>query len=212
MTEITGTANQHQRTPEWIRERMGRFSCSQLWRLMTEPKSKSEELSKGAITYIMECAAEKLTGLPAKDEFNSRYTDWGVENEPIAKGIYESVFETKVSNTGYIAHGENFGGSPDGLIDADGGIEIKCPYTITQHLYNRMLVDLRSEPEYWFQVVGYLLITKREWFDFVSYHPSFPAKHQLKRIRIAAKDIDFKPIENKLKIATNKLNQILNDL
>ena len=40
---ITGTQNDNQRTPEWIQSRMGRFSCSQLHRLMTEPKSKADK-------------------------------------------------------------------------------------------------------------------------------------------------------------------------
>jgi len=61
---ITGQQNENQRTPEWIQSRMGRFSCSQLHRLMTEPKAKADKeagkLSDGAITYVMECIAEKL--------------------------------------------------------------------------------------------------------------------------------------------------------
>jgi hypothetical protein len=48
---ITGAQNENQRTDEWVQSRMGRFSCSQLHRLMTEPKSKSRQRSWEAIRW-----------------------------------------------------------------------------------------------------------------------------------------------------------------
>ncbi len=216
---ITGTQNENQRTPEWIQSRMGRFSCSQLHRLMTEPKAKADKeagkLSDGAITYVMECIAEKLTGKPAKDDFSSKYTDWGVMHEPIAIGIYEEVFQTKVTQSGYIPYGDNFGGSPDGLVDDDGGIEIKCPYTITAHLVHSLTTDLKDDyKECYWQIIGYMIITGREWFDFVSYHPEYPGKYQFKRIRLERANLfaDIEQAEKKIQQSTEYLNSILNSI
>lgn len=216
---ITGTQNENQRTPEWIKSRMGRFSCSQLHRLMTEPKLKADKeagnLSDGAMTYVMECIAEKLTGKPAKEDFTSKYTEWGIMHEPIAIGIYEEVFSEKVTQSGYIPHGENFGGSPDGLINEDGGLEIKCPFTITSHLVHSITKDLKSDyKECYWQIIGYMIITGRKWFDFVSYHPEYPGKYQFKRIRMerdtVQSDIDY--ANSKINKATEVLNLILNSI
>jgi len=216
---ITGIQNENQRTEEWIQSRMGRFSCSQLHRLMTEPKSKADKeagkLSDGAITYVMECIAEKLTSKPAKDDFSSKYTDWGVMHEPIAIGIYEEVFGCKVTQSGYIPYGDNFGGSPDGLIDDDGGIEIKCPYTITAHLVHSLTTDLKADyKECYWQIIGYMIITGRKWFDFVSYHPEYPGKYQFKRIRLERANVlsDIEQAEMKIKQATLYLTLILNSI
>lgn len=216
---ITGQQNENQRTPEWIKSRMGRFSCSQLHRLMTEPKLKADKeagnLSDGAMTYVMECIAEKLTGKPAKEDFTSKYTEWGIMHEPIAIGIYEEVFSEKVAQSGYIPHGENFGGSPDGLINEDGGLEIKCPFTITAHLVHSITKDLKADyKECYWQIIGYMIITGRTWFDFVSYHPEYPGKYQFKRIRLerdtVKADIDY--ANSKINKATEVLNLILNSI
>ena len=216
---INGTQNENQRNDEWFQSRMGRFSCSQLYRLMTEPKSKADKeagnLSEGANTYVMECIAEKITGLPAKEDFTSKYTEWGIENEPIAIGIYDELQNVKTLQEGYIPYGDNFGGSPDGLIEVAGGIEIKCPYTITNHLKHIVSEDLKGDcKEYYWQIIGYLLITGREWWDFVSYHPNYPGKYQFHRKRLIASELqeDIKLAETKIKQATEKLNLILNSI
>lgn len=235
--KIEATANDHQQNDSWKMDKMGRFSCSQLHRLMADVKrpmtdaelvsrekgnknttiTDSSLLSDGAITYIEECISEKLTGLPAKDDIKTYAMQWGIDNEPIAKKIYSTVFECEVLETGYIPFDYNSGGSPDGLVAEDGGIEIKCPGRPTHLRYKRMktIADLLKVcPEYYWQILGYMIIAKRQWFDFVSYHPHYPGKHQLFRMRIKRSEVegDIKRVLNKLKIAENQLNLILNSL
>lgn len=215
---ITGEQNELQRTDEWRLTRMGRFSCSQLWRLMSEPKSAADKaaglLSEGAKTYVMECIAEKLTGKPAKEDFTSKYTEWGIENEPIAIGIYEEVFGVKSEVTGYIPHGENFGGSPDRLV-GKGFIEAKCPYTITAHL-DHILSPLKEvgKKEYYYQVIGYFIVTGAEFGDFVSYHPHYPGKYQFHRKRLMRADVqpDIDAAQIQIDKSTKYLNLILNQI
>ena len=201
---IEGNKNDLQQNEDWKIARMGRFSCSQLSRLMAEPKSKSETISAAAKTYVQECVAEKITGLRAKDDFTSKYTEWGNDNEPIAKGIYNEVMNVKIADSSYIPHDYNFGGSPDGLIGTDGIIEIKCPYTITAHL-DHIMGDISKE--YHWQMIGYLIITGREWIDFVSYHPGYPGKYQFKRTRILRSNV-LNDIENAID-KINKTNEYL---
>jgi hypothetical protein len=59
--------------------------------------------------------------------------------------------------------------SPDGLVDPDGGLEIKCPKASTMVGYYR---DGACPSEYVAQVQGCLWITGRAWWDFFVYHPS----------------------------------------
>lgn len=217
METINGIKNDLQQVPEWYLQKLGRFGCSQFYRLMTEPKLKADKeagnLSQGAMTYIYECVAERLTGKKAKEDFTSKFTDWGNEYEPIAKTIYNEVFKVLVTDTGYIEWQHNAGGSPDGLIDEDGLIEIKCPYTITSHLEHKLL-PITEKPDYYWQCLGYLLITGRKWIDFISYSPNYPGKLQLvhKRITYAEVEMDLKRLEQKLIKANLVFTETLNKL
>lgn len=221
MSRLTIEENDFQRNTEWHQVRLGRFTASEFSRLMSEPKSKADKeagkLSQGAMTYVMEKVSEYLTNKPAKDEFDSKYTQWGEEYEPLAKSIYEAVFDRKVTLSGFIELEDAFGGSPDGLVNEDGVLEIKCPYTITSHLGHLLMTtpsDLKAEkPDYYWQCLGYLLITDREWCDFISYHPHFPAKLQLKRITINRDSElirnDLDRLDEKLTAAEKEFNNIL---
>jgi YqaJ-like recombinase protein len=219
MQVISGSPNESQRILEWYLQRLGRFSCSKFYRLMTEPQSKAAKeaglFSDGALTYIYECAAEKLTGKQAIEDFTSKTTDWGIETEPLAKAIYNEVFGVKIVDSEYIVYDFNAGGSPDGLIGDDGIIEIKCPFTITSHLTHKLdkLIEIGKKEYYW-QCLGYLLITGRQWIDFVSYSPHYPAKLQLVRQRLNASDYkeEIDRLRNKLKKANEYLTNIITPL
>lgn len=183
---------------------------------MGEPKLKADKeagnLSDGAMTYVLECIAERITGERAKDDFSSKYTEWGNDNEPIAIAIYEHLQKVKVDASKYIPRGENFGGSPDGLVNEDGGIEIKCPYTITAHLVHCTTIDLKKDAkDYFWQVIGYMIVTGREWFDFISYHPKYPGIYQFKRMRMYRNNFlpEVAQAEKKINKATEKFNEIL---
>lgn len=217
--QINGEQNANQQNAGWHEAKLGRFSCSQFHRLMTEPKLKADKdggnLSDGAMTYVMECVAESVTGQRAKEEFTSKFTDWGNNHEPIAKGIYNAVKSVVIQDSGYIPFDYNAGGSPDGLIGDDGLIEIKCPYTITSHLDHRLnkLSDIGKKEYYW-QCIGYLAITGRKWIDFVSYSPNYPGKLQMTIQRINAVDVqsDIDRLITKLKKAYTVYTEILNKL
>jgi hypothetical protein len=73
------------------------------------------------------------------------------------------------------------GASPDGLIDHDGCIEMKCPKSSVVHL--QRFVDGLPE-EYRPQIQGQLWVTGRQWCDFVSYDPRMPESHRLLKIRV----------------------------
>lgn len=208
-----------QRSPEWYAYKLGNFSPSEYHKLLTDPKSKADKdagnLSEGALTYVHEKASEIITGLPARDDFENKYVAWGREWEPVAKKYYEKVFKCSVELVGGISNGDD-SGSPDGLtgtIDDAGGIEIKCPYKLANHLKYLLLQsanDLKSKhKEYYWQCVGYMYLSGRKWWDFVAFHPSYPGALKLQVLKIHRNEDDIQLLTSKLDMAKKELNRIV---
>lgn len=173
--------NDYQNSPEWYNARLFHFTSSELHKLMTEPRSAADKaagkLSATAETYVLDKVAEYLTNglcLDYKERF-SKETDWGNAYEEVAREVYEKRMGVSVELCGFLPYGEDFGGSPDGLVGDDGIIEIKCPYNSSVHAAYLLMMsaeDLRRvRPEYYAQIQGNLLVTGRKWADFVSFDP-----------------------------------------
>ena len=132
-----------QGTQEWLDARLGRPSASQFSKLITT----AGKPSASADDYISEMIAERITG----------------EREPIF------VHGVDVEEVGFILDDSGeFGCSPDGLINDDGGVEFKCPSPKNHIAWSRKGV---CPSKHYAQVQGCLYITGREWWDFMSYHP-----------------------------------------
>lgn len=110
-----------------------------------------------------------------------RTIEWGIENESLAIRAYEAeTFNTVHSQQVFHRiQGTMVGGTPDGLIGEDGGIEVKCPNSD-----NHLLHITSDRNGYIHQVQAYLWITGRKWWDFISYDPRFPEDLQLHIQRI----------------------------
>jgi len=167
---------------DWLLERIGKFTASEFYRLVTFPKKT--ELQPGAITYVSEKAAELLTEF-SDDGFTSWDMQWGKDHELGAVAEFEKRTGLKVTHTGnnqkFITLGENIGGTPDGLIGKRSGVEIKCPKSSThfQYLSITNQEDLKNTcPNYYWQIQGLLHITKRKFWYFISYDPRFKDKQQ----------------------------------
>lgn len=163
-----------QGTEEWLAARLGRPSASGFSKLITATGKPSTSASG----YIHELIAERLTG----ESTPFHVTEWmerGTKLEPEARGAYEFITDNEVIETGFILDPSfEFGCSPDGLINGDGGLEIKCPAPKTMVSY---LADEQvGVKKYWQQIQGCMWITKREWWDFFAYHPEMP--HVLVRV------------------------------
>ena len=67
------------------------------------------------------------------------------------------------------------GCSPDGYVDTDGLVEIKCQlpkgHVQTLAYYSR---NRQAPPDYIPQVQGQLWVTGREWCDLFFFHPDLP--------------------------------------
>lgn len=157
--------NHIQGTDEWLDSRLGRPTASNFSKLIT-PTGKRSSSADG---YINDLIAQKITG-EIPEFYKSEAMARGNELEPAAKTTYEFYKEVDVVEVGLCLHDDyECGCSPDGLVGDRGGIEIKCPLPGTHISYLR---DGVMPTKYIPQVQGCLWITDREWWDFMSFHPS----------------------------------------
>ena len=202
---------------EWFRARSGKFTPSELHKLMTEPKSKADILSVGAITYIKEKIAETLIeNLPNENEFTNAATAWGNSYEDEAINLFSDQSDTEIIKPGFIDCNDFFGGTPDGIA-ADGsfGIEVKCPYNPTIHLDNLILDPMdfpKARKEYYYQIQGYALLTGiKDWY-FISYDPRQQDPLKIRHILVEMDKDAQKRIREKLKIANEYKQKLINNL
>jgi len=157
---------------EWLMARLGKISASNI-----KPLMAARGLGEGAKTYALELIAEELTGEP-KHLFINDAMQFGIDNEPLAREIYEQHLGEVVQVGGIEVDGLWY--SPDGLVGDDGLIEIKCPQP-TQHLRN-LLGD--GSGEYEGQIQFGLMVSDRSWCDFISFNPNFPDDKAFKITRV----------------------------
>lgn len=168
-----------QGSDEWFSKRLGKVTASRLNDVMATLKSGGEAATRK--NYRAQLIAERLTGVKA-DSFTNGAMQWGTDNEPIARAIYEVCRGVDVEQIDFVEHPSILmsGASPDGLIGADGLIEIKCPNTATHIDY--LLAGI-VPTEYRNQMLWQMECTGRKWCDFVSFDPRMPDDLQLFVIR-----------------------------
>lgn len=110
---------------------------------------------------------------------------FGRDNEENVLKLYEEKTSTQVTRSGLFIDMEHpfLGASPDGLVNDDGLVEIKCLHSVKeQDLINEVKTNksiclelfegnlrLKRTHNYFYQVQGQLNIAKREWCDFVVF-------------------------------------------
>jgi putative phage-type endonuclease len=126
---------------------------------------------------MAQLVVERMTNKVAESYSNSAM-EWGTEQEPLARAAYEAHSSVLVDEVGMIDHPsvEMSGASPDGLVGADGLVEIKCPTTAT-HIDT--LMGEEAPKKYYDQMQWQMACIGRKWCDFVSYDPRMPEGLQL---------------------------------
>ena len=157
-----------QGSDEWFASRLGRPSASMFNKLITS----TGKPSASADAYINELIAERLNGIRVPVYVNEHMAR-GSFLEPEARAMYEFVTEQKVTEYGFILDdSEEFGCSPDGLVDKNGGLEIKCPADSTiigYHRNNKSFITKYKQ-----QIMGCMMITGAEWYDLMAYSETIP--------------------------------------
>ena len=142
-----------QRTNAWFAARKGKLTASNLGALLglVSWTSRTE-------AYRRMMGWSVFQGNPA--------CDYGIKMEDAAIASYSQETANRVEASGLHVHKDAkwIAGSPDGLVGADGMIEVKCPF------YNK--VPHKQIPNYYYVQINCLLeCCNREWCDFVSWTP-----------------------------------------
>jgi putative phage-type endonuclease len=158
-----------QGSDEWLKLRLGVASASNFDKIITSTGKESESLKK----YALQLATELMLETP-EPSFENDVMARGNELESLARETYqEQTFNVVEQITMFKSDCGNFGYSPDGLVDDDGLVEIKCPIATNHFKY---LLDNKMPIDYWQQVQGGLWVSQRKWIDFVSFNSYFRDK------------------------------------
>ena len=156
-----------QGSPEWFKARLGLPTASEFATILAKGRNGDE--SKTRRTYLLKLAGEIITQEPAQSYVNADM-ERGKEQEDEARERYAFMADVDPQRVGFIINGKK-GGSPDSLIGADGGLEIKCALP---HIQSDRLLRGTLPPEHAAQVQGNIWVAEREWWDFVSYCRKLP--------------------------------------
>jgi hypothetical protein len=155
-----------QGTPEWLELRKGIITSTVVKSLIT-PTFKLAENDKTR-KAIWKLASERITG-HLEDSFYSSDMERGHFEEPLARDLYGGAVEV-----GFITNkigGVTVGYSPDGLVGENGLIEIK---SAKQSIQVERIVSGVVPVEHLPQIHYGMLVSGRDWCDFISYSNGMP--------------------------------------
>jgi hypothetical protein len=172
-----------QRSAEWFKQRSGKITSSELYKIMIEEKwkRKDDTFGEGAKTYLLTKVSETFGGKSAPAV--GQALDWGTDLEPVAISHYEKLTQLKVDSAPFIEYNQYYGGSPDGIVDTDGVIEVKCPFSSVNHFKHGMIEtedDFKSmATNYYYQCLSNMLVSGASWCDFISYDPRVEDEYKM---------------------------------
>ena len=152
-----------QRSDEWRKQRHGKFSASEIHKLMG-----IRGLGETGKSYAIEKAIEQLYG-DVDENFISYDMERGIELEPLA---FEKFKELKslefvdVLNCGFFTLSDSAGASPDGLVGHDAVLEIKCPKAST---FFKLVATNEIDQKYFYQMQMQMICTGRDKAYFFNY-------------------------------------------
>lgn len=168
---LTIHPNLLQGSDEWHDQRRGIITASVVGKLITAKtvKPAANPESRG-LTVLL--AAERITGWTDPTFINDDM--WrGIDDEPKARDKYSEHY-APVTEVGFMVEdrwGFKIGYSPDGLVGDNGLIEVK-----SRRAKGHLATILADEPpiENMAQLQCGLLVSGREWIDYISYCGGMP--------------------------------------
>lgn len=182
-----------QGSQEWHAIRLGKVTASRVSDVIARTKTG---YGASRANYMAQLIAERLTGLPAESYTNAAM-QWGVDNEASARAAYEFYGDCTVQLAGFIQHPTitMSGASPDGLVGADGLVEIKAPNTST-HIDTLLGQDVPGK--YIAQMQWQMACSGRKWTDFASFDPRMPEEMRLFVKRVPRDDAMIVSLEKEV--------------
>lgn len=159
-----------QGSDEWLAARCGLLCASEMKHIIT-PTLKVAD-NKDTRIHVYELLFQRLTRF-VEPQYVSDSMLRGQEDEIYARAAYEE-HRAPVKQVGFITNsqwGFTIGYSPDGLVGDDGLIECKSRAGKYQV---QTIAENEVPPEYMIQLQTGLLVSGRQWIDFISYCGGLP--------------------------------------
>lgn len=171
---ITHHPNVEQGSDEWLQLRCGLLTASEMKLILTPSlKVASNEKERA---HLYELLAQRISGYVEPTYVGNEMLR-GEADEIEARLIYEKAYGP-VTETGFITNdkwGFTIGYSPDGLVGDDGLFECKSrrqKFQI-QTVIENVMTDT-APMDFMFQCQTGLMVSERQWIDFVSYSGGLP--------------------------------------
>jgi predicted phage-related endonuclease len=168
-SHITIHRDLEQGSDAWLQARRGVLTASEMDRVLT-PTLKAANNDKSR-AHVWEIAAQRITGR-VEPTYLSDAMMRGHEEEQRAREIYDLLI-APTETVGFVTnarHGFILGASPDWLVGAEGGCEVKSR---SQRFQVQTTVENAAQgtipTDYMLQVQTQLLVTERSWWDFISF-------------------------------------------
>lgn len=159
-----------QGSDEWEALRIGLLTASEMHKIIT-PTLKVADNDKTR-QHLWELLAQRITRY-VEPHFYSDDMARGHDDEVEARKLYAKHF-APVETVGFVTNdrwGFTIGYSPDGLVGEDGLIECKSR---RQKYQVQTIADGEVPAEYMIQLQTGLLVSERQWIDFLSYSGGLP--------------------------------------
>ena len=199
---------------QWLLERCGKFTSSEVYKLIPNGRAKGEKFSQTGKTYIKQKAAEFITKEPMQRP-TTFAMEWGLSNENEALNQFEKIYgeieRFGTTNPKFFKSSDFFGGTPDAVLK-DYVLEVKCPFNSENHLDHLLLEtaeDLKEySPDYYWQLVSNMVIMEKQKAMFISYDPRFPFDLTLKVLKFDLVQEDADLLISKIEAASEILSEI----
>jgi len=149
---------------EWFKIRCGIPTASEFDCIISSKGDPSKQREK----YLYRLSGERVAKC-SEETYQSEDMLRGKKLESEARDYYSFAKGIKVTQVGFcLQEKPGYGCSPDGICGKPGILEIKCPIISTHVEY---LLGNKLPVKYFVQTQGQLLVTGKEWLDFMSYFP-----------------------------------------
>lgn len=159
-----------QRSEEWFKYRAGKFTASDIHRMLGKEGLKK---TKDSIdNYAFEKAVESLYGVEEQEGFISKDIERGITLEPLAFRRFKELKEfefLEVKESTFIPYCNHSGATPDGYVSDNSNLEIKCPRRVKFFkMISKGLEEISNQ--YYCQMQMQMLCSETEKTYFFNYY------------------------------------------
>jgi len=191
-----------QGSDEWFAAKVGKPSASNASRLITSTGQPSKSI-KG---YAQELAGELYANKSLSNWAGNAATEFGKETEEEARLAYSMRADCEIQQVGFIEDDlQRYLISPDGLINDDGMVEIKCKPKLHLSTLLHYKKNGKIPTDYIPQLQMQLFVSGREWVDIFYYSKDLPCL----TVRMLPDDALIKPLQNQLAMVIAERDKIL---